>query len=307
MKKDAATYAALIFTVLFWGLSFIGTKIALTSFSPFVCMFLRFGLAACFFIFIFMRYGFPKINPRDHKKLILTAVFEPGLYFAFETIGLTYTSASEASIILALVPVTVMIFAHFFLRETISRTGVFGIILSLIGIYILVTGDSGLRLTFNGSFLGDLLILGSVLSASLYMVLARDLGKTLSSLEITGLQVIYGAVLFAPAFFIKLPGISWQEVSQQSIGAIVFLAVFCTIAAFFMYNYALTRIEASRASVFINGIPVITAIGAWIILGERLTQLQIVGGIVVLLAVFTANWHTEQHNAVPTEQKDFIS
>lgn len=290
MKKDAATYAALIFTVLFWGLSFIGTKIALTSFSPFVCMFLRFGLASSFFIIIFLRYGFPQISRANHKKLILTAVFEPGLYFAFETYGLTYTSASEASIILALVPVTVLIFARFMIKENIQQKRVLGIFLSLIGIIMLVFGGSGSDISKGGSLLGNLLIFGAVVSASLYMVLARDLGKTLSSLDITGLQVIYGAILFAPAFFIKLPEIHWQEVSPQSLAAIVFLSVFCTIAGFFLYNYALTRIEASRASIFINGIPVITAIGAWFILGERLTLIQMAGGIIVLAAVLITNW-----------------
>jgi drug/metabolite transporter (DMT)-like permease len=55
------------------------------------------------------------------------------------------------------------------------------------------------------------------------------------------------------------------------------------------YNYALTRIEASRASVFINGVPVVTAVGAWFILGEKLTLLQVGGGALVLLAVFISN------------------
>ena len=83
--------------------------------------------------------------------------------------------------------------------------------------------------------------------------------------------------------------LSWAAISPRSLVALLYLAVFATVAAFFFYNYALTKIPASRASIFINGIPVVTALGAWIILGERLTLLQGAGGVLVLAAVFITN------------------
>ncbi len=292
MNKNLTTYAALIITMLFWGLSFIGTKIALSSFTPLVCNFLRFSLASLFFLIVFFRSGLPKLSSEQHRKLLLTALFQPGLYFAFETIGLTYTTASSTSIILALVPIAVLILAHFILGEEINRKSILGITLSVIGIVVLVLGG-GEKLSLGGSLLGDLLILGAVFSAAFYMVLARDLGKTLSSMQITGFQVIYGTIIFAPFFLYNLPDISWAQVSIQSVAAIVFLSLFCTITAFLAYNFALTRIEASRASVFINGIPVVTAIGAWFILGEKLTLVQMAGGALVLMAVFITSVKTK--------------
>jgi len=285
VSRNISTYAALTLAMLVWGLSFIGTKIALTSFSPFVCIFLRFSLASVFFMAIMFLTGIPHLTVEQHKKLLLTALVQPGLYFAFETVGLTYTTASTASIILALVPIVVLIMARFMLKEEIARHNVLGIILSVIGIIILVAGGSS-GWSLQGYYLGNLLILGAVVSAALYMVLARDLGKTLSSMQITSFQVLYGTAVFMPFFLYNLPSIKWAEASWESYGAIVFLSVFCTIGGFLSYNYALTRIEASRASVFINGIPVVTAVGAWFILGERLTLLQMAGGALVLLAVF---------------------
>lgn len=293
MNKNFATYLALILTMLVWGLSFIGTKIALTSFNPFVCIFLRFSLAALFFLVVLFRTGIPKLTSGEHRKLLLTALFQPGLYFAFETIGLTHTTASSASIILALVPIAVLILAHFMLEEKITGYNVLGITLSVVGIVILVFGGSE-KFSLEGSLLGDLLILGAVFSAAFYMVLARDLGKTLSSMQITGFQVIYGTIIFAPFFLYNLPKVKWAQASMESYAALVFLALFCTIAGFLAYNFALTRIEASRASVFINGIPVVTAIGAWFILGEKLTLIQMAGGAVVLLAVFITSIKRKQ-------------
>lgn len=301
MKTSLTTYAALIATMLVWGLSFIGTKIALNSFTPFVCIFLRFGLASLFFLLVFIRQGFPQLSREHHRKLILTALFQPGLYFAFETIGLTYTTASSASIILALVPIAVLILAHFILKEAISAYSVAGIFLSVLGIVVLVLGGNH-SWSWQGYVLGNLLIVGAVFSAALYMVLARDLGKTLSSLQITGFQVLYGTALFAPFFFYYLPRVQWAQVSMQSYGAIVFLSLFCTIGGFLAYNFALTRIEASRASIFINGVPVVTAVGAWFILGEKLTLLQMGGGALVLLAVFISSISTKSKNHSSQEQ-----
>ncbi|MBW2598961.1 MAG: EamA family transporter [Deltaproteobacteria bacterium] len=72
------------------------------------------------------------------------------------------------------------------------------------------------------------------------------------------------------------------------------------MAAFFFYNYALTKIPASRAAIFINGIPVVTLLGAWVILGECLTLLQLAGGILVLSAVFITNLMNRNRAALST-------
>jgi drug/metabolite transporter (DMT)-like permease len=283
------TYSALIATVIFWGLSFVATKVALESIPTFTIIFARFSLASVFFAGMMFRNGFPSFTPRDHVMIFLTAFFEPGLYFIFETLGLVYTTAPKASLIIATVPITVMVLSALILNEKTGRLGIAGILLSLVGIVVLITGDPDFDWTFGGSLMGDLLIFGAVLSAALYIVGARNLGRRYSSLEITTMQVFYGAVFYAPAFIWQLPDISWDSISGRSWGGLVYLTVFATVAAFLCYNYALTKIPASRASVFINGIPVVTAIGAWIILGESLTIFQAGGGVLVLIAVFITN------------------
>jgi drug/metabolite transporter (DMT)-like permease len=283
------TYSALIATVIFWGLSFVATKVALESIPTFTIIFARFTLASVFFAGMMFRHGIPSFKSRDHVIIFLTALFEPGLYFMFETLGLIHTTASKASLIIATVPITVMVFSALLLKEKTGRFGVAGVLLSLVGIVVLITGVPDFAWTFGGSLTGDLLIFGAVLSAALYIVGARNLGRRYSSLEITTMQVFYGAIFYAPAFIWQLPSISWCSISGRSWGGLVYLTVFATVAAFLCYNYALTKIPASRAAVFINGIPLVTAIGAWIILGESLTIFQAAGGALVLVAVFIAN------------------
>jgi len=283
------TYGALVAAVLFWGLSFVATKVALESIPTFTLIFFRFALASVFFAVMVGRHGFPSFSPGDNVKIFLMALFEPGLYFIFETMGLLYTSAPTASLIIATVPVAVMILSAIILKEKTGRLGVIGILLSLIGIGVLVTGDADADRVFRGNLLGDLLIFGAVISAALYIVGARNLGRRYSAFSITSVQVFYGALFYAPAFLWQFSDISWAAISVRSWGALFYLTLFATVAAFLCYNYALTKIPAPRAAVFINGIPVVTAVGAWFILGESLSLFQMGGGTLVLVAVFIAN------------------
>jgi drug/metabolite transporter (DMT)-like permease len=200
-----------------------------------------------------------------------------------------YTSAAKVSLIIATIPIAVMILSTIILKEKTNRLGIIGILLSLVGIAILVTGDPDFAWGMGGSLKGDLIVFGAVLSAALYIVSARNLGMRYSSREITSMQCFYGAVFFAPALFVDFPTFSLAAISARSLVSLLYLTVFATVAAFLFYNYALTKIPASRASIFINGIPVVSALGAWAILGERLTLLQGVGGILVLAAVFITN------------------
>jgi drug/metabolite transporter (DMT)-like permease len=300
MKSSTSTpYFALTSAMVFWGLSFVATKIALESLPTFTLVFARFALGSCLFLLLMVRYGLPRFTWRVHGKVLLTAIFEPGLYFIFETIGLQHTTAPKAALIIALIPIVVIFLAFLFLGERSRPWSLVGVIMSLVGIGVLVGGDPQFRWALGDQLLGDLLIFGAVVSAALYIVCARDLARTHSALEITSMQTLYGALFYLVPFLLELPKTQWSTVSGRSLGALAYLTVFATFGAFLCYNYGLTKIPASKASVFINGIPVVTALGAWLLLGENLTMVQATGGLLVLLGVYLANLpgsQTEPHH-----------
>jgi drug/metabolite transporter (DMT)-like permease len=283
------TYLALTGAVVFWGLSFVATKVALESFTVAPLIFTRFFVAACLFLVLMMLKGFPSLTRREHARLFLVALFEPGLYFVFETIGLQHTSAPKASLIIATIPIAVLIPAAIFLGERTTLTKIAGIFLSMVGIALLITGDPAFSWSFGGPMFGDLMIFGAVLSATCYIVCVRSLGQSHSALVITTVQFCYGALMFAPFFLWQLPDIHLALISRRSMAAVAYLICFATIGGFLCYNFALTRLPASRAAVFINAIPVVTAIGAWALLGETLSWIQTIGGLVVLTAVSITN------------------
>ncbi len=288
MNMNIIVYIALISTVIIWGFSFIGSKIAMTSISPFPYLFFRFSIAALFFVVLFLFRGFPSISLKDHSKIFLLSFFEPGLYFIFETLGLSYnTSASKTAIIIGMIPIAVLIFARLILKERITGNKIMGILLSVLGITLLVI--EGSNFSSEGALTGDFLVFGAVITAALYIVITRSVGKKVSAIEITGLQIIYGSIFFTPFFLYELPDINWVQITNQSVISVVVLALFATIGAFLLYNYALTRIQATRAAIYLNGIPIVTLIFAGPILNEELTILQLLGAAIVLFAVYITN------------------
>ncbi len=282
------TYFALVLTMVLWGNSFVATKFILETLSPVQYIFVRFALAALLFIPVLLMSRPRRLTFRQHRSFMLIALFEPGLYFLFETYGLRLTTASSASLIIACIPAFVALTAGLVLRERLSRRAWIGIVVSIIGVAAIAILD-GAQEAAAGSIIGNVLVLCSVFAATGYIIVARKVSAGLSPLEITAYQVMYGALYFLPFFLLSLGGHlasgELPSIGGDVVGAMVFLVIGPTFLAFLCYNYALSRIPASRAAVFLNGIPVVTVIVAALLLGERLTMLQIVGGIVVIIGV----------------------
>ena len=89
---------------------------------------------------------------------------------------------------------------------------------------------------------------------------------------------------------------TWTSINTHAVSALIYLTVFATAAAFLCYNHALTKIPAHKAAVFINGIPVVTALGAFLLLNERLTLIQMGGGLLVLFGVYVTNRPSRREN-----------
>lgn len=292
--STTATYLALISAVLLWGLSFVVTKIALAQFPVFVLLMARFTVAGGLFLLLLLHRGLPPLALREHLGFLLLAVLNPGLYFLGESFGIKYTSASKASLIIATIPVVVLGLSFLLLRERPRAHQVGGIALSVAGIALLIGVPELLTGAAAGELRGDLFTLGAVISCAFYIILARRLGNRYDALTITGIQMLWGAVLFAPAGLWQLGGFHRGGVDLYGLGALLYLTLGATMGGFLCYNYALTRIPAAQAAVVINCIPVVTAGSAWLLLGERLSLVQALGGLVVLGAVMLSNY-TPRH------------
>ena len=308
-SHNFTAYLALMFTVLSWGLSFVAIKIALESFSTFSLIFIRFSIAALVFLGVMLSRGFPSFTRKEHLQIFCASLFQPGLYFLFETTGLQQSSASKASLIIAVIPIVVLCLAAIFLKERLEITTLFGAALSLAGISLLIANfEQGLP-GAKSSILGDLLILGAVFSMAFYTIIMKRASSTRSALEVTGLQMCYGALIFAPAFLWQIPELKTSVITARSFIALVCLTLFATLGAFVCYNYALARLSASRTAIFLNCVPLVTTLAAWAMLDEHLNVLQLLGGGLIVFSVYLTNMfkNKPQRVSMKTEVHEMCS
>ncbi|TVQ25859.1 MAG: hypothetical protein EA382_06405 [Spirochaetaceae bacterium] len=282
------TYVALITAVVGWGSSFVATKVALETLRPATLIFFRLAFAAGFFaVLLHARRSKPGMRGARAPlrefipRLVLLSLFEPIAYFLLETEGIARTSASSASLVVASIPVLVAIVARIVLHERLDSRGWAGTLVSLAGVVLLVVGDNNPDYA-DSSLVGNLLVFGAALSAAGYIVTARSLSGRVDPVSMTFVQMVTGALFFLPLFAANMIRFGAPEITPRVAVAFGFLALAATVVAFLSYNYALSRIPAGKAAVFINGIPLVTVIVASVLIAETLSAVQAIAGIVIV-------------------------
>src|SRR6266849_6586223 len=158
-----------------------------------------------------------------------------------------------------------------------------GIMTAFLGVGILLLGR-GLRAAI-GPLVGDLLILGAVIAWVVYTVEGKSLTAEHGPVRTTAWTMIAAAFLILPIAPVAIHPSGLVGLSGLALGSILYLAFFTSVVAYLLWYFALSRMEASKVAVFANLQPVVTAIGAWALQGEKLTWEIGVGGVLVLLGV----------------------
>ena len=298
MNNRQKALAAVIACVLFWGLSFISIKIAVEVFPPMTLGALRFALAVIILFFIKGKLSpGEKVQKADLPFLAGAGLSGVTFYFFFENNGVALIPASEASIIIGSIPVITLIAEG--VKEKIlsrrkegSKTGekpaLHKAILTVIGALISLSGVAlvaGVSLTLSGTALGYLFMAGACVSWVCYCFLTAPLFKLHSRIFIVFWQSFIGLLGFLP-FVIFEP--SWKMPGLYVWGNVVFLGLCCSALGYWLYALALRDLGVGMATLFINFIPVISAVGGFFILGERLQPLQWLGALLVLAGVYLA-------------------
>lgn len=275
---------SLIFAMFIWGSSFIALKSAMKDLEPFTVIFLRMFIASlCFIYFIkdFIKYDFSK---KDIKYIALLALFEPCLYFIFEAKALQYTTVSQAGMITSLMPILAAMAAGYFLKEIITKQLIFGSLIAMSGaIYLSLEANSSL--SAPNPILGNFLEFLAMVCGAGYTIVARYLSDKYNALFITAIQVFIGAIFFFPFFLYEL-NTADSNFTIEALLWTLYLGVVVTLGGYGLYNFALTKIEASKAAIFVYLIPVFTVFLAFLILDEKLSITEFIACFVVLFGVF---------------------
>jgi drug/metabolite transporter (DMT)-like permease len=290
-------YLKLVATTFFWGGTFVAGKWAVSEAPPLFVAFLRFAIASVvLFALVALRFRmrgerFPV--PKGRGKwaglfsLGLTGVF---LYNYIFLVGLSWTTATNGSLIVAFNPLLTAVLSALWLKERVRTVQAAGLFLALLGVGGIVTNGSIevlRRLSFNP---GDLLMLGAPLAWALYTILGKKVLAWCPPLPATAYASLFGTLLLLPAAALegslltgaaRLSVYGWMSVLQ--------LALLGTVAGFTWWYEGVEALGAARAAAFVNLVPLFGVLLAALILGERMAWSQLLGGILVVAGVYAGS------------------
>lgn len=273
----------LLGAVLFWGSSFPAMKAALRVLDPWSIMWLRLTVGSLILTPVLGRIVQPRVILNRWKLFLPLAALQPCLYFLLESYALKYTTSAQAGIVAACLPIMVAVGARVFLAERISPRAYAGLLLSVLGVVWLTlagtpSGDA------PNPLLGNLLELGAMACASGSILIIKHLSEQFGPWTITAVQTLAGAIFFLPGIgpLLHVPAADLASVLPVA----AYLGSCVTLGAFGLYNIGVARIPASRASVFINLVPVVAVFFAWLFLGETLNPMQLLAAGCIFLGVW---------------------
>jgi drug/metabolite transporter (DMT)-like permease len=276
------------------GFSFLFTKIALEYAHPLDTLTFRF--AASFVVMtIPVTLGWVKLNYKGKPmfKALLLATMYPLGFFTLQAFGLQHATSAEGGILYAFTPVVTMVLASLFLKEATTVLQKLSIFLSVFGvIFIFIMKGSSIELSnIAGIFL---LFMTCVVFAG-YSVLARMLSKQFSPAEITYFVLGVGFVVFLVVSTIKHATEGTLNVfftplaSGTFVISILYLGVVASLVTALTANYILSKMEASKMSVFSNLSTIVSIAAGAMFLGEEITGYHLIGSALIIAGVIGTN------------------
>lgn len=296
MKHEKTlAYLAIIGKALIYGLSILWLGRVLERMGVFDVLALRFCISA-FVVILLQRVGILKIRFKGKNMwpLLLAALFEPAGYFVFETLGIEKTTTLMAGIVLSLMPIFAVLAERLVLKEKTSVIQKLFLAFGVAGAMIIVLSSSAGE--GNNELWGILFLCLAMLCGSFFLTFSRRASSQFTTMEITYVMCIAGAVLFNSInFVLKLLRGDLNRYFEPFFDppillGLLFLGIFSSIAATGMNNYALSKLQASQVAA-LGGLSTVVTVAAGVIVnGEVLTMYHVAGTLLILAGGIGVNY-----------------
>lgn len=293
MKQDTTigNLFALI-TIIVWGSTFISSKLLLETFTPLQVMFMRFIIA--YVVLWLIRPRCTKPSLKGELACFAMGIMGCTVYFLMENTALTYTLASNVSIIVTCSPILTALLAHFFTKdEKLNKNVWLGFVIAFLGVALVV---------FNGTVIlklnpfGDLLSFGAACSWAVYSVILKRFAGRIDGITLTRKTMFYGAVTSAPLFLIDHTPFPIAQLAQPALLLnVLFLGVIGSGVCYVLWNRAACKLGIVRTNNYIYVIPFVTMIAAAVFLNETITVMGILGAVLIILGIVISDRKKPAH------------
>lgn len=276
------TYLFIVLSIVFFASAFVGIRATLNEYNPIELALFRFMIASITLVIVALIKKI-RVPSKKDMPLILLIGFILFLNFIVLNYGALTITAGEISFILNTSPLFTALLAYIFLKESISIQIIIGLFFSFIGVTIISLN------TYSGFSLkpGILFIILASITWAIYLILQKPLLNSYRPIEVTIYTIWIATTLMLPFGLSVFQAI--HSSSMQSTIAVIYLGIFPTVVALLCWSAVLSRIDVSRASIFLYVVPVITIIIGFIWLRELPSLISFIGGIITIAGVIIAN------------------
>lgn len=282
-----AASALMLIATFCWASNIVAGKFALTGFDALALAQLRMGGAALLYWIIYIAWhGRPslRLNKKQWLTVTLMAVTGVTLNQIFYIGGLAKTSVTHTGLIQAIGPVIVMLLAATMRIEALTFRKIIGMVVSFVGVAVLLIEKPA-----SGSgahWVGDVMLLVASAVFSYYTILMKNMANVYDSLTLNALVFGLGAILLIPFCASSVEKVPWRHLPPQAWYGLVYMVVFGSLVAYFIYAFALQELSASKVAAFSYLQPVMAAaLGVWL-LNETISTKAVMGGILILLGIY---------------------
>lgn len=284
-------YLLLVLTTLFWAGNFNVGRAISGEVPPLGLSFWRWVMA--FAILLPFAYRPMKQQWSAMRQnlglIVLLSALGVAIFNSFVYLGLQTTTATNGVLMQSISPILIILLSTLFFGDKATGQQWTGVLVSLLGAaVILVRGDVSVLLTLDFN-VGDLWILGALISWSIYTVLLRKLPQPLKGLAFLGYSMMFGVLLILPFYLLETFRGQPMPLSATAVFGVSYVSVFASLLAFLFWNNATGRLGANRTGQFIHLIPAFGLTIATLVLGEQLQGYHFLGILLVAVGLLLAN------------------
>lgn len=285
-------YAFPLLAVVIWSGNTVVSKLAAGSIAPAEISFYRWLLAALLFTPLALRpvlRNWAAVRPQLGRIAVLgllgMVVYQSLAYYAAYL-----TTATHMGIVGSMTPVMVLALSIVLLGQGLTAGAVAGALLSIVGVAVVVSSGDLRALLAGGANMGDGLMLLAMLAYAVYVILLKRWGmKDVPAVQLLYLQIVAAVLMLLPLYLLT-PKVGLSAANLPLVG---FAGLMASMVAPLAWMHAVARIGPSRATMFFNLIPLITALIAAAVIGESLAAYHAVGGALTVAGVLLAElWKT---------------
>ncbi|HSL31870.1 MAG TPA: DMT family transporter, partial [Anaerolineales bacterium] len=261
--------------------------VVLEVIPPFTLVSLRLLLGALTLAMIVLLRGSPKIARQQWLQVLGVGFVGYGVSLSLQFLGTKLSTAANGSLVTSATPAFVLLFAWFLLGETITWRRLASLLMATLGVVAVI--DPRAAQLNPELFFGNILLIGAAITWALYSVLVRKTTQTLDVLPFSLIAFFGGLPVALPAGAWEWTTIGVGEISPGVIAGVLFLGVISTALAMVLWNTAFAIVDASLASLTFFAQPVVGTLLGWVFLGEQITPLFVLGGILIGLGLLISS------------------